>query len=54
MKVFVIFGCPGSGKSTLSKLLNSDLVLEADSFQKLDYFDELDWKQSRLALRDKL
>lgn len=32
MNVFVIFGCPGSGKTTLSKLLNSDIILEADSF----------------------
>lgn len=31
MKVILIFGCPGSGKTTLSKFLNTDIIIEADS-----------------------
>lgn len=31
MKVCVIFGCPGSGKSYLSKLIQSDKIIEVDN-----------------------
>ncbi|CAD8150911.1 unnamed protein product [Paramecium octaurelia] len=51
MKVIIIFGCPGSGKTTLSKLLNTDIIIEADSLQQQHQFNPDDWKKSRVQVR---